>query len=594
MQDLETVVAALEDIALLLSLSGQDGFKARAYRRGAELVRAMGDKLGTLVAQAALSEVEGIGPSLSKQITELWNTGGSSLLRRLQSEYPPGAAELARVPGMTLRRIRAVYDGLQVASVDELVAACNAQRVRQLPGFGAKTEQRLLDEIEGLRAQPRAEARVLLAEALAISARIERHVLDAGAAAHVALAGAARRREETVAELDMVFATATPAVLWQSLSGLGAVVHADRDRGVAQLTLGIPLRVHTAPPEQAGALLLMATGNETHVEAVRTRAAERDLALSERGLERRGAAPRQSQSPGPSTPRQGQVVGPSTLGSAGATEQAIYAELGLAYVPPELRTSSQQLQLAASGAFHDLLTDADIRGAVHCHTTYSDGKDSIETMARAAEALGMRYITITDHSPSAHYAGGVTLDRLKEQWDEIARVQGLVGIRILRGTESDILGDGSLDYPDAVLEQFDVVIASIHSRLRMARDEMTQRLMRAMSQPVFKIWGHALGRLLLQREPIDCDVLAVLDALAGSRGAIEINGDPNRLDLPPEWIPHARERGISFVVSVDAHSTRGLGVFPLGVMMARRGALTRAEVLNTLDADAFAARVRPV
>ena len=205
----------------------------------------------------------------------------------------------------------------------------------------------------------------------------------------------------------------------------------------------------------------------------------------------------------------------------------------------------------------------------------------------------MQYITITDHSPSAHYAGGVTLDRLMRQWDEIDEVQQRVGIRILRGTESDILVDGSLDYPDDVLARFDVVIASVHGRFRLGRDDMTARLVRAMQLPVFKIWGHALGRLLLRRPPIDCDVPAVLDALAGSRGAIEINGDPHRLDLPPAWIAEARARGIAFVLSVDAHSTDGLSVLPYAVTMARRGGLRRREVLNTLDAEAFRARVRP-
>jgi len=231
---------------------------------------------------------------------------------------------------------------------------------------------------------------------------------------------------------------------------------------------------------------------------------------------------------------------------------------------------------------------------IHCHTLYSDGKNTIEEMARAAEAMGMAYITITDHSPSAHYAGGVSVDRLEEQWEEIARVQETVKVRILRGAESDILADGALDYPDSVLEQLDVVIASVHSRFKLDRARMTERLVRAMELPLFKIWGHALGRLLLTRDPIDCDVPAVLDALAGSRGAIELNGDPYRLDLPPEWIPHARERGIRFVVSVDAHSTQGLNVLPLGVSLARRGDLRRHEVLNTLPADEFAARVRPV
>jgi DNA polymerase (family 10) len=214
-------------------------------------------------------------------------------------------------------------------------------------------------------------------------------------------------------------------------------------------------------------------------------------------------------------------------------------------------------------------------------------------MARAAYELGMKYITITDHSPSAHYARGVTLDRLKEQWDEIARVQEAVPIRILRGTESDILADGSLDFPDAVLEQFDVLIASIHSRHRMDRAAMTARIARALALPMFKIWGHALGRILNHRDPIDCDVPAILDALAGSRGAVEVNADPHRLDLPPAWMTAVRERKLPFVISVDAHSTKGLGVLRYGVIMARRGGVRRHEVLNTAPAEAFAAAVRP-
>jgi DNA polymerase (family 10) len=214
-------------------------------------------------------------------------------------------------------------------------------------------------------------------------------------------------------------------------------------------------------------------------------------------------------------------------------------------------------------------------------------------MARAAEALGMDYITITDHSPTAHYAGGLSHERLQQQWDEIDQVQERVRVRILRGTESDILADGSLDYPDAILERFDVIIASIHQRYKLDRRQTTERLVRALSLPLFKIWGHALGRMLLQRDPVDCDLSAVLQALASAPGAIELNGDPHRLDLPARFIPQARALGIPFVVSVDAHSTQGLSALPFAITMARRGGLQRTEVLNTLPAPAFAARVRP-
>jgi DNA polymerase (family 10) len=283
-----------------------------------------------------------------------------------------------------------------------------------------------------------------------------------------------------------------------------------------------------------------------------------------------------------------------SLDAPAADEREVYARLGLAYVAPELREDRGEIEAARDGTVpEDLVTLADIRGMTHCHTVYSDGKATIEEMARAAEAMGMEYLTITDHSPSAYYAGGVTLDRLARQWDEIARVQELVKVRLLRGTESDILEDGALDYPDTILEKLDVVIASIHSRMKMDEAAMTARLVRAMRQPVFKIWGHALGRLILRRDPFACRLDEVLDAVAESRAAIEVNGDPYRLDLAPEHIQAARARGIRFVISTDAHSTAALGNLRFGVHTARRGWLRRSEVLNTLGADEFVRAVRP-
>jgi len=230
---------------------------------------------------------------------------------------------------------------------------------------------------------------------------------------------------------------------------------------------------------------------------------------------------------------------------------------------------------------------------IHCHTTYSDGRDGIEAMARAAQALGMRYLTITDHSPTAYYARGVGLDRLRAQWDEIDRVQERVKIKIFKGTESDILADGALDYPDSFLERFDVIIASIHARHKMDSEQMTARLLRAMKLPFFKIWGHPLGRLIPSRPPFDCDMEKILDAIAASRCAVEVNGDPRRLDLEPRWIRAARSRGIKFVISTDAHSTESLNNLEYGVAMARRGWLGGGDVLNTLEADSFARAVHP-
>lgn len=571
MGDAKTVERALEDIAVLLSFSPQGRFKAQAYERGAEIVGALSFELGPVIEAGRLTDIEGIGPSLSKQIVELWTRDTSELLERLRAEHPPGAAELARVPGMTTKRIQALSSALGVTSVAELREACDAQKVRALPGFGAKTEQRLRDAIAEKERAEASERRVLLSAALSLQQAIAAFLGELVFVRSVELAGAARRGEETVAELALVVVvdaaaaadSTLVAALWQRLAALPMVVRAEPARHLALLTDGIPLRLTVADERGAALALLEMTGPEAHVLALHERARDRSIVLES-----------------------------ITQGTnAGGDECALYGALGLPVIPPELR--HLELSRAEHDDFVDLISERDVRGAVHCHTTHSDGKNSIEEMARAAKERGLEYITITDHSPSAFYAHGVTLDRLAQQWDEIRAAEQSVGIRILRGTESDILADGSLDFPLEVLKEFDVVIASIHSRLRMSRADMTQRLVRAMQQPVFKIWGHALGRLLLAREPIDCDVEAVLDALAASRGAIEINGDPHRLDLPPQWIAAARARNIPFVLSVDAHSTRGLGVLPFAVTMARRGGLRRGEVLNALPAADFVSRVRP-
>ena len=568
MQDSRKVALALDEIAAWLDFSGAPRFKSRAYERGARVVEGCADQLGTLVEQGRLGEIEGIGPTLTRVIEELWNSGESSLLNKLRSEHPPGTGELLQVPGLTPKRIRALYAELGIHSVESLREACLAQRVRGVKGFGAKTEASLLKGVEEWRARSASPTRIISYEAHELCERIERQLANALPDTHIEWVGALRRGHETVAELEALV-VGEPAQVLEALARLPQVVRVDAGTRTAQLAHGVPLALHFAECESLPSALLFGTGSAEHVSALVERARERGSSLTPAGLVRDGVR------------------------EALDDEAAIYAALGLSHVPPELREGKGELARAEHDDFAQLLQVHDIQGMVHCHTTYSDGKNSIEEMARAAEALGMKYITITDHSPSAHYAGGVTLDRLKEQWDEIDAVQERVAIRILRGTESDILADGALDYPDTVLEHFDVVIASIHARHKMDRAAMTERLVRALSLPVFKIWGHALGRILLHREPFECDVPRVLDALAGSRGAIELNGDPHRLDLPSEWIPLARERGIPFVISVDAHSTRGLNVLSYGVTLARRGGLGRSDVLNTLDAADFGARVRP-
>ena len=278
----------------------------------------------------------------------------------------------------------------------------------------------------------------------------------------------------------------------------------------------------------------------------------------------------------------------------GSDEESIYGALGLPLVPPELREGLGEVDLAARGeSWDDLVSAEDVRGFTHCHSTWSDGRHTIEQMARAAAMRGASFITITDHSAAAHYARGLDVERLERQWDEIDEVQERVKIKILKGTEADILADGAIDWPDRILERFDVVIASIHARFRQDEEKMTARVLRAMRWPVFKIWGHPLGRLVRSRPPIPCRVEEVLDALAESQGAIEINGDPHRLDLEPKWIRAARDRGIPFVLSVDAHSMPELDNVRYAALLARRAGVRKSEVLNTRSVAGFRKAVRP-
>lgn len=417
---------------------------------------------------------------------------------------------------------------------------------------------------------------LLLPDARRVCAEMVAHLRLCAGVVRAEPAGALRRWEETVSAVSLVAGCRGPrAAVVEHFLKLPTIARVEA-RGEADcavtLSDGARASLSCVPDDEFWAALHHATGPAAYVEKLAGVARGKGFTLTPKALERGGPPKR------------------LTLKS----EEDIYDHLGMQYVPPELREGGGEAEAALAHELpEDLLRLEDLRGMVHCHTVYSDGSHGIEEMARAAEALGMDYITITDHSPSVEYVRGVTLDQLKRQWDEIDEVQSRVKIKLLRGTESDILADGSLDYPDSVLEKFDIVIASIHTRGRMDEGRMTRRLLRAMRHPLFKVWGHALGRLLLQRPPFACRVEEVLDAIAESRAAVEINGDPRRLDMEPRWVREARGRGIRFVVSADAHSVEALEHVGNGVAAARRGRVRRGEVLNTLDAAGFQKAVRP-
>lgn len=568
MTDRFGIAADLRKIARLLEIKGENPFKTQAYERGASAVENHQGDFDALVKTARLKEIPGIGTALAAIIEEIYHTGECWMLQQLLEGMPPGVIELSAVPGLNLKKIIALHDTLGIESIADLKAACQEGSVGRVKGFGLKSQAKLLSDIESLQIPK--DGSLLLSHALETAERILLHLRAGPELIEADFAGALRRRKETVRRICIVAASNQSGQVLDRFLRFPALAHTDEldeNRCLARLAGGLRVELTVVAPRDYVAALHARTGSRRHIAKMDNLARSKSMTLY------------------PEAPNSG--------GRQTGTEKEIYRRLGIQYIPPEMREDEGEIEIATSGRLTQPVELADIRGMTHCHTVYSDGRNSIEEMALAAEAMGMTYLTITDHSPSAHYARGVGIDRLRAQWDEIARVQQRVKIKLLKGTESDILEDGSLDYPDHFLEQFDIIIASIHSRHRMDSEQMTQRLLRALKLPLFKIWGHPLGRLIGSRPPLECRIGQVLDAIAESKCAIEVNGDPHRLDLEPDWIRAARTRGIKFIVSTDAHSIGGLGSLHYGVSTARRGWLTRDEVLNTLDTEDFMRAVHP-
>ena len=570
MKDRFEIAAELRVIARLLTIKGENPFKVQAYERGARALETFQGDFDKLVKAGRLKEIAAVGNALSAIIEEIYRTGECWLLEQLRQELPAGAVELSEVPGLSLKKIIALSEALHIETVTDLKSACEQGLVSKVKGFGLKSQQKLHADIEKLETRKQ-DRSLLLSHAREQAEAVLGYLRLCPALIEVAPAGTVRRQNETVDEILIVAASDQPKLVIDHFLGLPTLartIELTDDHCVASLAAGIKVGLEVVAPDEFVARLHARTGAANHIAKLEKLARSKGIDLTSHKAQSKG-------------------------GTQFKNENEIYQRLGLQYIPPELREDQGEIEAAMAGKLPQPLTREDIRGMTHCHTIYSDGRNTIEEMALAAEALGMRYLTITDHSPSAYYARGVSIDRLRAQWDEIARVQERVKIKLLRGTESDILEDGSLDYPDHYLAQFDIVIASIHSRHKMDADQMTYRLLCALKLPVFKIWGHPLGRLIQSRPPFACRMEEVLDAVAVSRCAIEVNGDPRRLDLAPEWIRAARERGIKFIVSTDAHSTGALNYLPYGVSTARRGWLTREEVLNTLDTESFMKEIRP-
>ncbi len=561
------IANALRETGALISASGGNPYKARAYLTGAKAIESLQQDLGTLVETKRLVEVPGIGASLAAAIEELYVTGASKTLQKLREDMPPGIIELSNVPGLTTKRIKAIHDALGVKCIDELEQACLAGSLRDVKGFGEKLEKTIL---EGIYSYKNRQHQVLLYEGRKIGNELIAYLKMILSGKRIELAGEVRRWHEAVNRVRIVAESDKHESAIKMFKKFPMVTEVEEERtDYVRTRLTDGLRAELFLTDSFATKLIEITGSDEHFQHLQDYAARKGYILHGDSL-RKGAEDVSVRS-----------------------EKAVYETLGLNLIPPELRENLGEVEDADESDFSDLIQIEDIRGMTHCHTTFSDGRHTVEEMARAAEKLGMKYLTITDHSPTAHYAGGLPIDELKEQWDEIDRVQEMVEIKLLKGTECDILADGELDYPDHILERFDLVIASVHSRYKLDEKQMTSRLLNCMRNRHFKIWGHPLGRLVLRRDPIACDVEKILDAVAESRAAIEINGDPHRLDLEPRWARAANERGIKFVISTDAHSTGDYRNLKYGIHMARRAGIERHNVLNTLSVSEFRKAVKP-
>ncbi len=561
----DEVAAALEEIGTLLELKGESTFRARAYYSGARAVSQIAGDLQPLIASGKLGDVPGIGEALRDKITTLVTTGRLKYLEDLRASMPAGLILLLRVPGLGPKKAKALYDALHIDSLDQLREACAAGEVAKLKGFGEKTQQRIL---EGVRFLGTVGDRLLFSRAHPLGLALVELVRAIPGVTRAELVGGLRRRRETAGNVNLLAAAADPQAVLDAFSGLSLVtqvVSRDAARasvvastwvGTKRVSAAAELRV--VPDDRFPVALVHATGSVGHAARLRERAADRRLELTEDTL----------------TGKTGSVIC--------RDEAAVYAVLGLAWVPPEMREDTGEVELAATGAVPTLIEPADVRGVFHNHTTASDGTATLEDMARAAKALGYEYFGVGDHSQSLTVANGLSPTRVRQQWAEVdALNKKLTGIRVLKGTECDILPDGSLDFPDDLLAGFDYVVASVHSHFGLDEAEQTARVCKALAHPAVTWLGHPTGRLLLRREGYKLDMEKVLQTAAQHGKMIEINAQPDRLDLDWSHVKRAKELGIPLVINPDAHSPGELEYVPYGVNVARRGWLTAADVFNT-------------
>ncbi len=562
------VADVLREIADLLEILGPEAAKAPAYRRAAQALENLPRDVDEVRREGRLGDVPGIGPRLLRKVEEILDTGTCAALERLRRQVPAGVLELLQVPGVGPRTAGILFRQLGVASLEDLERAARAGRIRELPGFGARREQAIL---RGLLFVQESGRRFLLSWGISRAQEVLAAVRGLPGVVRAEAAGSLRRRCQTVGDLDIVVAAERPAEIAERLArlpGAEEVLAAGEARVSVRLAIGMRVDFLVVPPPSFAAALVHFTGSPAHNVRLRALARARGCRLNEYGLFplEEGESPRGD----------GRPMYPES-------EESLYRWLGLSFIPPELREDAGEIEAAAAGRLPVLLELGDIRGDLHVHTQWSDGLDSITAMAEAARALGYEYMAVSDHSQSLAVARGLDVGRLREQWDTIARLnERLAPFRILRSAEVDIRKDGTLDYPDEVLAELDLVTASVHTGFRMDRQEMTRRIVSAMRHPHVHIIGHLTGRLLGRREPYEVDLEALLTAARETGTALEINASPDRLDICDLHARMAREAGVRLAICTDAHAVGSLQDMAFGVAVARRAWVGPESVLNAL------------
>ena len=558
------------EIADMLEIKEESIFRISAYRRAARAMESLTEDVAEVAARDDLEEIPGVGTSTAEKIEEYLESGKITYYEELRASLPAGITTLMSVPEVGPKTAVLLYEKLGVTTIDELERAARQGLVRTLPRMGAKTEENILNGIELIR---RTKERLPLGQVLPHATEIEDALRALKEVKAISLAGSIRRMKETIGDIDVLVTSSRPARVmdvFTTLPQVQRVLAKGPTRSSVLLEVGIQADVRVVKPESFGAALQYFTGSKEHNVRLREKGVRRGLKINEYGVFRVKDEKR----------------------VAGRTEEEVYAALDLPWIPPEIREGQGEVELAEKGKLPRLVELPDIRGDLQMHTRWSDGSDSAEAMARAAKERGYEYIAITDHSQSLKFVGGVTVEELRDHAKLVKRVADKVGIAILMGTECEVHPDGSLDYPDEVLKELDIVLAAVHTRFRMSEAEMTKRMIKAMENPHVDVVAHPTGRLLGQRESYSVNVERLVEAARRTGTVLEINAGPQRLDLRDTQARMAQERGVKLAINTDAHTRYQLRYMEFGVGTARRGWVEKKNVINTLPLNDLRAFLR--